>query len=213
TFGTTFTSLQGVGNTGNPLADLLLGFPTTTQITLNDYTIRQNINSAGLYFQDDFKLNAKLTLNLGLRWEFDGPYTEANNQLASFNPKLINRTTGNLGEVEFAGRDGAPRHFSPNIYHNFLPRIGFAYNALPKTVIRGGYAIFRLPSIGYSSFGATSQYAVNAIFTSPDGGVTPAYQLANGVPAYSFNVDSAGRPNIPASLTRPTSSPTSLEAR
>ena len=64
-----------------------------------------------MYFQDDFKISPKLTINLGLRWEYDGPYSEANGQFASFNPTLTNRTTGTPGEVQFAGRNGAPPNF------------------------------------------------------------------------------------------------------
>jgi hypothetical protein len=212
-FGNVFTSLPGVANTGSALADLLLGAPQSTNISIQDYTFRLNINSAGAYIQDDFKISSKLTINLGLRWEYDGPYSEANGQFASFNPNLKNRTTGNLGEVEFAGRNGAPQHFTPNIYYNFLPRVGFAWNVLPRTVVRGGYGIYRLPSIGFWTIGPLSQYAVNATFTSLDNNVTPRYYLANGVPAYSFNVDANGLPNVPASLTNPTSSVNELEPR
>ena len=211
-FSNTFSSLPGDGRTGFGLADLLLGFPQSTSIQINDYTYRLNINSAGVYVQDDFKLTPRLTVNLGVRWEYNGPYSEANGQFASFNPTLTNRTTGTPGEVEFASRNGAPAHFSPNIYYNFLPRIGFAWSALAKTVIRGGYGIYRLPSIGFSGFGPVSQYAVDATFTSGDG-VNPRYQLGGGVPPYSYNVDAAGLPRIPASLTNPTSSATALERR
>jgi hypothetical protein len=199
--------------TGFALADLLLGMPATTSIAFNDYTYRENINSAGAYVQDDFKILPRLTLNLGVRWEFDGPYSEANNQFASFNPQIVNHATGNLGDVQFADRDGAPRHFSPNIYHDFLPRVGFAWNALPNTVVRGGYGVYRLPALGYYSYGPVSQYAVTAAFVSPDNNLTPAFVLANGVPPYSYNVDSRGLPNIPASLSKPSSNVTQLETR
>ncbi|MCX6622646.1 MAG: TonB-dependent receptor, partial [Acidobacteria bacterium] len=211
-FSGTFTSLPGAQGTGSGLADLLLGYPSGTTININDYTFRMNINCAGAYLQDDFKVTSKLTLNLGLRWEYNGPYSEANGQFASFNPNLKNRATGNLGEVEFAKVDFAGSHFSPNVYTNFLPRIGFAWNVLPRWVVRGGYGMYLLPTIGYGSFGPVSQYGVNATFPSLDG-VTPRYQLQSGVPAYSYNVDSAGRPNIPASLTSPTSSVNMLDRR
>ncbi|WP_051669526.1 TonB-dependent receptor [Bryobacter aggregatus] len=212
-FGNIFTSSQGVSNSGFGLADLLIGAPQSTQIQMEDYTYRLNINSAGIYLQDDFKLSSRLTLNLGLRWEFNGPYSEANNQFASFNPNLQNRTVAKLGEVEFAGRNGAPRHFVPNIYYNFLPRVGFAWNFAPKTVLRGGYGVYRLPSIGYASVGPVSQYSVRATFTSLDNNITPRYYLKDGVPAYSYNVDPSGLPYIPASLTAPTSSVTALDSR
>lgn len=212
TFSGIFTSLPGTQGTGAGLADLLLGYPSATAINITDYTFRMNINCAGAYVQDDIKLSPRFTLNLGVRWEYNGPYSEANGQFASFNPTLKNRTTGNPGEVEFAKVDFKGSHFSPNVYTNFLPRIGFAWNVFPKWVIRGGYGMYLLPTIGYSGFGPVSQYSVNASFPSLDG-ITPRYQLQNGVPPYSFNVDASGRPNIPASLTSPSSNVTMLEPR
>ncbi len=212
--GSAFTSsTPNDSKTGFGLADLLLGMPATSSFTFNDYTYRLNIDSAGAFVQDDFKVTRRLTLNLGLRWEFDGPYSEANNQFASFNPAIVNDVTGNPGDVQFAGRDGAPHHFSPNVYHDFLPRIGFSWNFWRDTVLRGGYGIYRLPSIGYSGYGPVSQYAQSASFPSPDNNVTPAYTLGQGVPPIPYNVDAAGNPNIPASLTKPTSNVTQLELR
>jgi hypothetical protein len=210
-FSGAFTSLvPNATGSGYGLADLLLGAPATTNITINDYTYRLNINSGGAFIQDDFKVLRTLTINLGLRWEWDGPYSEANNQFASFNPSIVNHATGNLGDVQFAGRNGAPTHFSPNVYHDFLPRIGFAWNPLRDTVIRGGYGIYRLPAIGFSSFGPVSQYAQVLTGISTNNNQTPLYYLANGVPAAPFNVDANGNPNIPANGT---SNVTMLELR
>jgi hypothetical protein len=211
-FDQSFTSISANPNSGWDLADVLLGLPTQTIIQTENYTYRENIDSASLYFQDDFKINAKLTLNLGLRWEFDAPYSEANNQFASFNPNLVNRTTGNLGEVEFAGRNGAPAHFMPNIYHDFLPRVGLAWNALKDTVIRAGVGFFRQPNIGFYSYGPLSKFVQIASFQSQDG-VTPAYQLNAGVPQAPYYVDSNGNPSVPASLTNPSSTVTQIDRR
>ena len=163
--------------------------------------------------QDDYKILKNLTVNLGVRWEWDGPYSEANNQFASFNPSIVNPVTGNLGAVQFAGKNGAPAHFTPNVYHDFLPRIGFAWNFMKDTVLRGGYGIYRLPAIGYSGYGPVSQYAETLSASSIDGGQNPPYYLQNGVPAPKFNVDANGNPNIPASLTSPSSNVTQLELR
>ena len=117
----TSTTLNGKSSGGYALADLYLGQVNTASLSTNNYEFRYRLNTASLYFQDDYKLTSKLTLNLGLRWEFDGPTTEVNNWLYSMNPTLTDPTTGKLGAVQFAGRDGAPRHFLANDYHGFLP--------------------------------------------------------------------------------------------
>lgn len=86
------------------------------------------------YLQDDFKVNQKLTLNLGVRYEFATPYTEANNRLSNFDPvtkTIIQAKDGSLYDRALVDPD----------YNNFAPRLGFAYNLLDKTVVRGGYGI------------------------------------------------------------------------
>jgi outer membrane receptor protein involved in Fe transport len=211
-FDSTFTSITANPNSGWDLADLLLGLPTATVVEHEDYTYREIINSASLFIQDDFKVSPKLTLNLGLRWEYDGPYSEANHQFASFNPTLVNSQTGNLGDVQFAGRNGAPTHFMPNIYHDFMPRVGFAWNFLKDTVVRGGVGFFRLPNIGFYQIGPLSKYVQYGQFLSSNG-YTPAYQLDQGVPAAPFFVDANGNPLVPASLTSPSSSVNEIDRR
>jgi hypothetical protein len=206
-FSGTFSSLPGVANTGLGAADLLLGDPASTSISTNNYVFRLTTPYASLYVQDDYKITPRLTVNLGLRWEFDGPSTELNNQSYSFNPALVDPTTGKLGGIEYAGINGAPSHFVPNDYRGFLPRVGFAYSLGKNTVVRGGYGIYELPGIGFITNGLTSKYSIAATFTSPDG-VTPAYQLDQGVPAYAYNVGANGLPNIPSSLTKPASNVT-----
>ncbi len=209
-FSGAFTSLPGVASTGTGLADLLLGVPATTSISTNNYEFRYLTNYASLYIQDNYKLTSKLTVNFGLRWEFDGPTTELNHQNYSFNPNIVDPTTGKLGAVEFAGINGNPNHFTPDDYRGFLPRAGFSYSLFKNTVVRGGYGIYELPSIGFVTNGQTSKYSIAATFSSPDG-VTPAYQLDQGVPAYSYNVGSNGLPNILSSLTKPTSTVSELQ--
>jgi hypothetical protein len=206
-FSGTFSSLPGVSNTGLGVADLLLGDPATTSISTNNYEYRLSTPYASAYVQDDYKVTSRLTVNLGLRWEFDGPATELNNQSYTFNPNIVDPTTGRPGGIQYAGIGGAPSHFIPNDYKGFLPRVGFAYSLWKNTVVRGGYGIYELPGIGYVGNGVSSKYTVAATFTSPDG-VTPAYQLAQGVPAYSYNVGANGLPNIPSSLTKPSSNVT-----
>jgi hypothetical protein len=219
-FDTTFTQTDTVdgsgiltGNSGGfDLASLLLGLPTTTSIVSDYYTYRQTIDSASLYAQDDWKINPKLTLNLGLRWEYDGPYSEANNQFASFSPTKVNAQTGNLGDAIFAGQNGVPTHFQPNIFYNFLPRIGADWSPIPNTVIRAGIGMYRLPAIGFSYLDQGSIYEKNGNIYSADG-FTPPYELSQGVPAVPFYRDANGNPEIPASLTNPTSTPIWIDGR
>ncbi|MEP7271971.1 MAG: TonB-dependent receptor, partial [Acidobacteriota bacterium] len=86
------------------------------------------------YVQDDFKVNQKLTLNLGVRYEFATPYYEAENRLSNYDPKtntIIKATSGSLYNRSLVNPDR----------NNFAPRLGFAWNAMDKMVVRGGYGI------------------------------------------------------------------------
>jgi Carboxypeptidase regulatory-like domain len=88
------------------------------------------------FVQDDYKLSPTLTINLGLRWEYDQPYTEVNNKQAN-----INLTTG---VITNAGVNGAPRALYNAYYAGFMPRLGFAWSPESlhnKFVLRGGYGI------------------------------------------------------------------------
>lgn len=86
------------------------------------------------YVQDDIRVNQKLTLNLGLRYEFGTPYWEKNNKLSNYDPvsnTIVLAKDGSLSERALVDPD----------YNNFGPRLGFAYNVFDKTVIRGGYGV------------------------------------------------------------------------
>jgi Carboxypeptidase regulatory-like domain/TonB dependent receptor len=114
---------------GNALADLELGFPRTgnaaTGITLGAF---RGDDFAG-YVQDDWKLTPKLTLNLGLRYDFDNPPNDQNGHGALFN---------------VAQNRNIPGTWNTN-YNDWGPRVGFAYSMYPKTVLRGGYGIYYAP--------------------------------------------------------------------
>jgi hypothetical protein len=207
TFSGTFTAVPG--QTGIGLADMLLGLPATTTINTTNTIFHENLNYFAGYVQDDYRLSTNFTINLGLRYEFDGPFSEKHGNMYTFNPNVIDPATGKLGGIQFAGFNGAPHSLIPNIYTGILPRVGFNYHAFHNTVVRGGYGIYQLPSIGFGTTGLTSASTVNATFQSSDG-VTPAYQLSHGVPAYSPNVGPNGQPLIPTSLTSPLSSVSQL---
>ncbi|WP_035359075.1 TonB-dependent receptor [Edaphobacter aggregans] len=115
------------------LADFMMG--NRSQYSLTTYAIvhlRQRYNF--MYFQDDMKLTPKLTINAGLRYEIVTPQYEKDNRLANFDP-----TTSSLIQARSGGVFSRSRVNTP--LNNFGPRLGFAYSATDKTVLRGGYGI------------------------------------------------------------------------
>jgi len=152
------------------LADFIFGLPSTIQLG-NDFVsnLRQHINA--LYVQDDYRVTSKLTLNLGLRWEFATPIWERDNNWTNFDPTtdtLIKATNGSLYDRALVHPD----------YKDFGPRLGFAYSFDPKTVFRAGYGIsysfFNRP--GSSQEGINAPQAIFGLLTQsiPAGGSVPA---------------------------------------
>jgi len=127
-------ALQG----GYGFASDLLGDPLETLVDLNFQESGQRIKEVGAYFQDDFKVNKQLTLNLGLRWDQFGPATDVHNRLSN-----LNLTTKKLF---FPGNGVSASTINTN-HLDFGPRVGFAFSPTQSgnTVIRGGGAISFLP--------------------------------------------------------------------
>jgi Carboxypeptidase regulatory-like domain len=142
----TYTSNGNVANgPGYGPADFVLGRIFNTQLAdpLGNVGNRQ-WRVAG-YFQDDYKMLPTLTLNLGIRYEFDQPWYEQNNKTA--NIALVNgiptvEYAGHVPAGAVAGSAVCPQRACYNAnYKQIMPRLGFAYQINPKTVIRGGYGI------------------------------------------------------------------------
>jgi hypothetical protein len=118
---------------GSNLADFFFGFRSQYELaTLTVAQMRQRFHFG--FIQDDLKVNSKLTLNLGLRYEFGTPYYEKNNNLSNYDPttnSIISAKSGSLDDRSLVNSDK----------NNLGPRLGFAYNIFNKTVIRGGYGV------------------------------------------------------------------------
>ena len=133
-----------------------------------------------MYLQDDWKATRKLTLNLGIRWEVQRPVTDRYNRQASFDYNAVNPIStavgqNYLGELVFASSGN--RGLTNTNYKNFAPRIGFAYQIMPKLVMRGGYGIFYPPS--YRGTGPAPGFSSDTPYVaSNDGGLTPANTLS-----------------------------------
>lgn len=196
-FGTTFTNgpdpVQAVPGGQAPylgLASFLLGVPTGGQITYSDATSQNGFYHA-LYFQDDWRVTQKLTLNLGLRWEVETGPVERYNRLATVDPNVASplaQQTGLplRGALEFRGVNGAPRSRYKTDANNFGPRFGFAYSATPKTVFRGGLGVFYGPGLVRLFNAGNPGFTVTTPFVSTIDSVTPVGNLTNPFPSGLF---------------------------
>lgn len=218
------TTLSTVYN-GYSYASFLLGAAGTSGIAI------QQVGETGgryrdisPYFQDDWKITPKLTLNLGLRWDYFPPFHEVQDRWSFLNPTLTNAVTGTPGALQFAGNRGAGvscqcRTPVQTWWKNYGPRVGLAYAVTPNTVVRAGYAL--VYSIGGGVGGragagtGTGSLGFNVSATTPaeqTSGVTagPSFYLNNssafqaaglantnyGGPAYTVPATSA--PSIAA---------------
>jgi TonB dependent receptor len=159
----------------------------------------------GVFLQDAYRVNSKLTLNLGLRWEMETPRTDRFNQLTNFDysakPPLTAAGLDMHGVLTFTGVNGVPRTNSKFDANNFAPRFGFAYRLTPKTVVRGGGGLFYSGITGIGSgpaaFGISGFQTTTTMLTSQDG-ITPFATLRNPYP--SGLLQATGSSQGPATL-------------
>jgi Carboxypeptidase regulatory-like domain len=174
-----------VTNTGYSYASYLLGAVGSTGITLQPFSVLGGrYRPIAPYVQDDFKVNSKLTLNLGLRWDYIPTYTEVQNRYSYLNPNIQNPVTGNMGALEFAGSNGGPgvscgcKTPVNNYWKNWGPHLGFAYSIDNKTVVRGGFSTLYSHGGGTGGAGNAGTGPSQMGFTSapsfPDGAAGPA---------------------------------------
>ncbi len=184
-------------NTGYSFASFMIGAVNSSGLTVQPFSVvGGRYRTIAPYFQDDYKLTSKLTLNLGLRWDWLPTYREVLNRWSFLNPNIANPITGNMGALQFAGNYGGPgvscNCTSPaqNYWKNWGPRLGFAYAANNKTVIRGGYAVLYTHAGGTGGAGGAYNGTGNNGFTStvafPDGAAGP-----NAGPAFWLNSNPA----------------------
>jgi hypothetical protein len=139
-FSPAFTDSRGlVAASGNSMASFILGYASLIE---QDFTLAwtgQRGWEDGFYFADDWRVTRKLTLNLGLRWEYYSPYVEVADRIANFDADTVT--------LKIANRDGVDRYAGVNRdFKDWAPRFGFAYQALSHTVVRGGYGLFYNPN-------------------------------------------------------------------
>ncbi len=137
TFSGVFTqSAPAKGSSGGlGYADFLLGQVASWSAS-NTPIVGFRQKSPQVFIQDDWKLTPTLTVNLGLRYQIEGAWSETHGRLGIFDPNLLNPATNTLGAMRFGGNLEKPDR------KIFLPRVGFAYSPKSNTSIRGGFGIY-----------------------------------------------------------------------
>ncbi len=171
-------------STGFAYASFFLGDARSTSNTIIGSIQGLRSRTTAFYFQDDWKVNSKLTLNLGIRWDLPTGFTDSKNAMSAMDPTMPNPgADGYLGALAFLGNcqgcTGKTK-FWDYYYKEFSPRVGFAYAIGNNLVIRGGYGINYSPPLmdgwNYNLFtGYNGSNNIPAKTGRPGGGQDPAY--------------------------------------
>ena len=191
------------GSLGQSFASFLLGLPSSGLVARVS-SLDEKSQTWGLYVQDDWRVGNRLTLNLGVRYEYETPLTEIDNRsvrgfdtsavqaieaaararyAANPTPEIPAGSFNVRGGLTFAGVDGQPRGLYETPRNNFMPRIGATYKLNEATVVRGGYGMFygflgqRRGDVIQSGFSANTN-----LIPSLDNGLTFTSTLTNPFP-------------------------------
>jgi hypothetical protein len=173
--------------TGDPFASFLLGQVQSSDQTIPVYPTFNEAYTAA-WVNDEFKVSDKLTLTLGLRFDYQFARTERDDKYSTFDPNTPNPAAGNLpGALIFAGDCSGcsgRRTFEDPKKDAWGPRVGFAYRLGDRDAIRGGYGIY-YAGVAFSQFTGqpTIGFAANLLAPNQSNGVFPAFYLDNGFPA------------------------------
>lgn len=185
-FSSALTNLpSSTAGTGNAYASFLLG--AVNSATLPVYTMSGYWQWAAAGFvQDDWKVTPRLTINAGLRYDFQAANHEHHNGGSNFAPNAISPNTGLKGILVYANTGGYGSSFIPNAYNDWGPRLGFAWDVFGdrKTSLRAGFGIYyvNLTYNAFITFGTDGFGSTSTSYTSSNPGIVPATQLSSGFP-------------------------------
>jgi hypothetical protein len=199
-------------NTGLAYASFLIGqigSSSMTSYAVPEYASR--FRAISPYVQDNWKITSRLTLDLGLRWDYFPPVRENDNYLSFFNPNITNPVTGSGGVLQFAGSGTNTCNCSAPMdtyWKNFGPRFGFAYQSDSKTVWRGSLGVMFTHGNAVGGGGASSLGGANNSLgfsssgnTGLNGDQTAVLVFNKGNTAYPTLAAAPGRSALPQTGT------------
>ncbi len=177
---------EALPDTGHDFADFLLGYPQQTSLQYGDNSYDFRSNSFDFFAQDDWRILANLSLNLGMRYEYNGPYTEAQNRIANLlvGPGFTTATPVVPLDAVLPVDSGTflassnPSLIEPD-RNDFAPRLGIAWKPQKKTVVRAGYGI----NYNLVQYGAIIQnFAFQPPFANTSTNTTDISGILSGTP-------------------------------
>jgi len=165
-----------LGNTGSPWAGFLTGYVTSATFVneLTSWLPRSSIHS--FYFQDDWKVTPTLTVNAGLRYSNESPFTTKYKLMSQFDPTATDALTGRLGGITHP-TSGLNRRDN----NNFNPRLGLAWHPLEKWVFRGGIGVYTVDVKFPAGREMYDEYQAIALQQPAPGDATPIYQISRAI--------------------------------
>jgi hypothetical protein len=169
--------------TGNDFAAFLLGSVVRADFNnpLANWLPRWWGHS--FYFQDDWSVSPKLTLNLGLRWYYESPFSTKYGQQSQFDPNGVDPVTGRRGAIVHSGGLLGKRDLN-----NFQPRVGVAYKINDKMVFRGGFGATTVDLFTASLSQNFEEYFTSVTLSRPSGDPRPAFLISQGPGQIPYNV-------------------------
>jgi opacity protein-like surface antigen len=174
-------------NTGNAFAAFLLGSVSNAEFTQAVTTWLPQWWSHAWYIQDDFKLGRNVTLNMGVRWSYESPFTTKYGFQSQFDPDAIDPITGRRGAITHPKAPLASKDLN-----NFQPRLGVAWQVKPSLVFRTSWGMISQDLFTNGLAQNFEEYFATAAIQAPPGDPRPVFQLSQGPPPFQFNLSPDG---------------------
>ena len=174
-------------NTGNTFASFLLGNVASAQYTRNQATWLPRWWSHSMYVQDDFRPMRNLTINLGLRWSYESPFSTKYGQQSQFDPSATDPITGRPGAIVHR-----PGQLARKDLNNFQPRLGVAWNFRPNLVFRSSFTVITADLLTNGINQNFEEYLASANVQAAPGDPRTVFKLSQGPPAFAFTQNQDG---------------------